>query len=125
MKKTLTLLLSLLATFALPLTTFAAVCSNSGTPRTFSDVLCIFVDLITTAIPIVGSIALLVFFWGLARFILKAGEQEARDEGKQIMKWGIVALFVMVSIWGIVSFLQTDLFGVSTRSVPQLPIGRP
>jgi len=111
------------ASLLLPLPLFAAVCTSfSGTPNTFGDVICIFIDLILTVIPIVAGLALVVFFWGLAKFILKAGEESAREEGKQVMKWGIVALFVLVSIWGIVMFLHGDLFG-SPIGIPQLPTG--
>ncbi len=125
MKKLPFSLLGSLAVFLVPFSTFAAICSNSGTPKDFTGILCIFIDLITTAIPIVAGLALLFFFWGLAKFILKADDETAREEGKQVMKWGIVALFVMVSVWGIVAFLQEDLFRVSTRSVPLLPVNRP
>jgi len=105
-----------------PLTSFAASC-GSGTPDTFAEVVCLFVSLITAAIPIVAGIALLVFFWGLAKFILKAGDEGAREEGKQVMKWGIISLFVLVSIWGIVLFFARDFFGWGTIGVPKLPTG--
>lgn len=75
-------------------------------------------------IPLVVALALLYFFWGLAKFIRSAGNEDARDEGKQIMLWGIVALFVIVSVWGIVQFLQRELLpGFSGGSFPtgQLP----
>ena len=47
------------------------------------------------------------FFYGLFLFVVSEGTN--KDKGKSIMGWGIVALFVMVSIWGIVNFLQTSL----------------
>lgn len=58
---------------------------------------------------VVGAIALLVFFWGLVKFISKAGGETGIEEGKNIMKWGILALFVMISIWGIIRFMQSEL----------------
>ena len=97
------------------------MCSSGSTPENFSDVICIFIDLISTAIPIVAGLALVVFFWGLANFILKAGDEKGREEGKNVMKWGIVALFVLVSIWGIVMFLHGDIFGYSPVGLPLLP----
>ncbi len=67
--------------------------------------------IVTLLIPLSATAALLFFFWGLAKFILKLGrgEESAVEEGKEIMKWGIVSLFVIVSIWGIVSLIQADL----------------
>ena len=65
--------------------------------------------LVSQATIVVGGIALLVFLWGLAKFIFKANDPEANEEGKNIMRWGLIALFVMVSVWGIIGFLQREL----------------
>ena len=63
--------------------------------------------LVRTALPIVVAVALLVFFWGLVKFIF-AGP-EAKKEGQDLMIWGVVALFVMVSVWGLVNFVGSAL----------------
>lgn len=60
-------------------------------------------------IPLAAGLALLAFFWGIARFIFAAGNEEARKEGRQFMVWSVVALFVLTSIWGIVFFLRDSL----------------
>jgi len=59
--------------------------------------------------PILGGIALLVFFWGLAKTVLSAGSEKEVAAGKNRMIWGIIALFVMVSVWGIVTLLRVML----------------
>jgi hypothetical protein len=59
-------------------------------------------NLVQMALPIVVAIALLVFFWGLVKFIFSEAQKE---EGKTLMIWGVVALFVMVSVWGLVRFI--------------------
>lgn len=76
--------------------------------------------LIDLLIPIVFGLALLFFLWGLAKYIFAAGDEEAKEEGKRIMVWGIIALFIMASVWGIVAFLQ-NLFGVDGSNAPELP----
>ncbi|MEX2010198.1 MAG: hypothetical protein WD874_00105 [Parcubacteria group bacterium] len=66
--------------------------------------------LIDKALGIVIAIALLGFFWGLAKFIFRVGgDEKAVEDGRRIMKWGILALFVMVSIWGIIKFMDKAL----------------
>ena len=65
--------------------------------------------IIALLIPIAAALALLYFFWGLARFILAAGDPEARAQGRQIMIWGVVALFIIASVWGIIQFLGEAL----------------
>lgn len=72
---------------------------------------------------LMAGIALLVFFWGLVKFITKAGDEAALEEGRRLMLWGVIALFVMVSVWGIILFIQTNLniFGGGTPPIPQFP----
>ncbi|MDO8565105.1 MAG: hypothetical protein Q7R67_00560 [bacterium] len=67
-------------------------------------------ELVQSLTIVVAGIALLVFFWGLARFIMKAGDETAIEEGRRLMIWGVVALFVMVSVWGIIYFIGHELF---------------
>lgn len=65
--------------------------------------------LVNLSIKLLVGVALLTFFWGLVRFIFKVGGDEKVEEGRNLMVWGLVALFVMVSVWGIISFLQGEL----------------
>jgi hypothetical protein len=38
-----------------------------------------------------------------------AGGEKSAEEGKSIMVWGVVGLFVAFSIWGIIRFIQSEL----------------
>lgn len=76
-------------------------------------------NLVSTALPIVIAIALLAFFWGLVKFIF-AGE-EGKKEGKSLMIWGLVALFVMVSVWGLVRFIGNALGITATPNPDAVP----
>mgnify|MGYP001591996243 CR=1 FL=1 len=69
-------------------------------------------------IPIVFTLALLFFFWGVVKYIWSEGQ--GKEDGRKVMVWGIVALFVMSSVWGIVRFLQ-DQIGLSTTNTIQIP----
>jgi CHASE3 domain sensor protein len=62
--------------------------------------------LINGLIPIVLAIAVLIFFWGLAMYMFNTNNLEKRTEGINIMFMGIIAIFVMVSLWGIIRILQ-------------------
>ena len=79
--------------------------------------------LINLALPIVVAVALLAFFWGLVKFIFNATDEDKRKEGKQLMIWGLVGLFVMVSVWGLVRFIGNALQinQGDTIIVPQVP----
>lgn len=65
--------------------------------------------LVELALPLVVALALLGFFWGLAKFIFAQGNEDKKEDGKRIMIWGVVALFVMVSVWGLVGFIGEAL----------------
>lgn len=81
------------------------------TPRTFSDVASIFVGYFTALIPILVGLAVVLFFWGLVKYLWSiTGDTKEHEEGRQIMVWGVIAIFVMVSIWGIVAMLQRAIF---------------
>lgn len=61
-----------------------------------------FVDLV---IPILIGIALIFFFYGLIQYV----RHPEHAEGRKQMIAGIAALFVMVSVWGIVRLAQNIL----------------
>jgi predicted membrane protein len=63
------------------------------------------------SIGILVTLALAVFFWGLVQYLFKLGAGKG-EHGKDLMIYGVVALFVMVSIWGIISFIS-GFFGFS------------
>ena len=87
--------------------------------QNLQGVLGTFSDLINLAIPLVIALAVLYFFWGLAQYILSQGSEDKREEGKNIMIWGIIALFVMVSVWGLIKLLQ-ETFNVKDQN-PIIP----
>ena len=49
-------------------------------------------------VPILIGAALIVFFWGLVVYLFK----QDHKAGRQLMLWGLITLFVMVAVWGIV-----------------------
>ena len=61
------------------------------------------------AIPLALSLAVVVFLWGMVKFVAHAGDEKAVEEGKQVVVYGLVAIFVIVSLWGIVGFIQKTL----------------
>ena len=79
--------------------------------------------LVGLALPIVVGLALLAFFWGLVKFIFAQGNEEGAADAKKIMLWGLVALFVMVSVWGLVRFIGNafDIDQGETIIVPEVP----
>ncbi|MDP2598813.1 MAG: hypothetical protein Q8P49_03220 [Candidatus Liptonbacteria bacterium] len=65
--------------------------------------------LVNDLIPLLLAVAVLLFLWGLVKFIANIGDETARAAGKSLMVWGMIALFVMVSFWGIIGYVQESL----------------
>lgn len=87
------------------------VFGQAGETKTFGDLVNRALTLVNPVILLIMGLALIFFLWGLAKFIYKSGDEKSEDEGKQIMIWGITALFVMLSVWGIVELFQYTFFG--------------
>jgi len=95
---------------------------GGGGGRGIEGLIAKFGSIVGSLIPIVVGLALLVFFWGLVKFILASGSEDAKDQGKRIMIWGLIALFVMVSVWGLVSFIQNALLEGADFNAPPVPL---
>lgn len=71
--------------------------------------------IINILIPIVFALAMLFFFWGLASYLI--GGEHNRDVAMKRMVWGIVAIFVMAAVWGLVRFIGSAV-GVDSGTGP-------
>ena len=73
--------------------------------------------ILSQAVPILIGCAVVGFFYGLVMFIWKGKEGgESLAKSKQFMIYSLGALFVMVSIWGIIALMQ-DTLGVRNRTI--------
>lgn len=97
-----------------------AIYQVGDAPTDFKGFLALFINIINLLIPVIIVVSLWFFFKGLLIFIKKAGSEKAEDEGKQLMIWGIIILFVMISFFGIVNLLHVSVFG-GRIGLPQLP----
>jgi succinate dehydrogenase/fumarate reductase cytochrome b subunit len=71
-----------------------------------------FVDyIINPLILVIFAAGFFMFVWGLVQFIIDLGEGAHREEGIEHMKWGIVGMLVMVSVYGIIALLS-NTFGL-------------
>lgn len=60
-------------------------------------------------------VALVVFFWGIVQFISTSNTDDGREKGKRNILWGVVGMFIMFSVYGIIHIiLQT--FGIPSPS---------
>jgi hypothetical protein len=102
-----------LSIFIIPTTIFAqdAVVKSFTTIGTLVDA---FTSSVLQSLGVLCmSAAVTAFFFGVVQYIngMRNGNGEKAKSGNLFMVWGLVALFVMFSIWGIIYFAQ-GLFGI-------------
>lgn len=89
-------------------------------PKNLTEIITLFTDIGLKVIPLLGAVAFLMFVWGIARFIKSAGNEKEIKDSKNMLIWGIIGLFVLMTIWGIIFFLQKEL-GVRIGDKPFIP----
>lgn len=73
-----------------------------------------FIGKISTLIlnPIIAllfALATAYFIYGVVQYIWNPDNAEARETGRQSMIWGVVGMFIMVSVFGIMRFLISSI----------------
>ena len=77
--------------------------------------------IVARLVPFAIGIAVLAFFWFLIKFITQGGENgEAKSASIKGMAYCVLALFLMVSIWGIIGFLGS-IFGIGAGGAIPTP----
>ena len=96
---------------AFPLFAFAQA------PKDLTGLICLFLNILKALIPLLVGMALVAFLWGVAKFISNAEDTSKHADGRQLMIYGLIGLFVMLSAWGLVTVL-TGSFGLTTSPPP-------
>lgn len=71
-------------------------------------------------IPLLFVLATVAFIWGVIQYYLNPANEEKRKKGKEFIFGGLIALFVMLSVWGIVRILSAT-FDVDNSIPFELP----
>lgn len=75
-----------------------------------------------TLIIILLAFAVLFFVFGILKYIRYGDNEEKRTEGKNFMVWGIISIFVIVSMWGLVNVLYKSFaLDPIPPNLPNLP----
>ena len=72
-------------------------------------------------VPLLFAVAFIVFLYGVFRkYIFSQGDSDMVKEGHQLILWGLIGFFVMLSLWGIVNVIA-NTFGLGGYLAPPLP----
>lgn len=61
------------------------------------------------------AVATVIFLWGLMEFLSNSESEEVRTKGRQHMLWGVIGMFIMISVFGIMNLL-INTFGLTNGS---------
>lgn len=109
MKKT----LSTLALGLSPMIAFAQYSPNQGIGGLFA----LAKSFLGMAVPLIISLAVVWFIFNVFKYAV-AGNEDDKAKAKTQMIWGIVGIFVMVSVWGLVAILQSTFGTSGVQAVP-------
>lgn len=76
-------------------------------------------NILNPAVGVLIAIAVVLFLYGVIKYISSGDDEEGRKNAKNYIIYGIIGLFVMVSVWGLVGIL-TGTFGTN-QDVPGIP----
>jgi len=79
--------------------------------KTLVDILNLFV------IPLLFAFALVIFLWGVYKYISSASI-EGKEGARVTIIYGIIGLFVMLSAWGLVRVLTSTFFSSAVLKPP-------
>ncbi len=85
------------------------------------DLLSLMQTILGIAVPMLIGVAVVALFYGIVMFLVDKnnGNGDGAKKWSSFMGMAILALFVMVSVWGLVNFLGS-LFGIGQGgSIPQ------
>ncbi|MCA9359863.1 hypothetical protein H6781_01895 [Candidatus Nomurabacteria bacterium] len=83
-----------------------------STPTTYEELVLFFVDLINVIIPTIFGCLFVYFVWKMIdAWVLHAGDEKSREEGKRYAVTAVIVFVVMVSAWGIVAMIKQSIFG--------------
>ncbi len=91
-----------------PLRVIAAVGPAASADITpIKKILTNILSLLTVTVQILITLAFVVFGWGIVKLIINAGNPQKVKDAKKILLWGIVGIFILASLFGIVTFIKT------------------
>jgi succinate dehydrogenase hydrophobic anchor subunit len=81
----------------------------ASAPQTFQQLANQIASVLGSATTDLIVLAVVVYLWGSASSLFKGAH--GRENLRKQLLWGILVIFVAVSIWGIVRLLQSSVFG--------------
>ncbi|OHA17778.1 MAG: hypothetical protein A2664_04200 [Candidatus Taylorbacteria bacterium RIFCSPHIGHO2_01_FULL_46_22b] len=115
-----------LLTLLAPSLAFAAVdfdlTTDGGGLKNFANNVGSVLDVV---VMVLVTIAVFVIIWGIFQFVVNAGDAEKRAEGRSRILWGVIGVFLLFSVWGLINILLSTfaLTNENSRTIPSVSPG--
>ncbi len=81
------------------------------TPTTFKGLVNFIISFINILIPALFGVLFLYIVWRIIdTWILHAGDDSKREEGRRLVLTAVLVLVLMISTWGIVAMIKQSIF---------------
>jgi uncharacterized membrane protein len=101
------------ALFLFPLISFAQTADASSILSTIQGIL-------NFIIPMLITFAVAVFIYGVITYVM-GKDDGAKEKGRNMMIAGIIGLFVIVAMWGLVNVLTNTFLGGEEGTIQNIP----
>ena len=103
----------------------AVIVPNIVFAVTLADFINSITDLLAlSVVRLIFALAFVYFFWGVVQYVLYPDDEGKKEKGRSMMIWGIIALTVMFSVYGLIEILASS-FNIdpqgSSLDLPNLP----
>jgi hypothetical protein len=115
-------ILASVAVSVLPLSVFAQTVNTTYQGGGVGGLLKWFSGILSLAVPVIIALAVVWFIFSIFMYVI-ASNEEGKAKAKGQIIWGIVGLFIIVSVWGLVGILSST-FNLSTAAPagPTIPV---
>lgn len=103
---------------AITFVSLAALPLLAGAVSDFNGLIDLIASLIKRIIPLLIAVAVILFIVGVIKYVMSGDDEEARGKSRNLMIYGIIGIFVIVSIWGFVAILRGTF--ISRDFVPNI-----
>lgn len=83
--------------------------AQTPTTNNLSDLINVISGIINSElVALLVGIALIVFIWGVTKYVISTSEKE-RKNSVGVIIYGVIAMFAIISVWGLVNVLENTL----------------
>ncbi len=80
--------------------------NSGGDITTIGELINALNRLMNAIVPFLVGLSVFVVIYGIFGYISHSAEEEKRAEARQFILWGVIFIFAMLSIWGLINLLS-------------------